>query len=251
LLAYDPAFAYELAVIVADGLRRMYAEGEEIFYYLALYNENYAMPPMSAGVEEGILKGLYKFKPGPEIPHPASGHPLPSDGRGAGGEGLKAHIFGSGPIINSALRAQEILTERYGVSADVWSATSYKLLRTDALRCKRWNMLHPEEPAKKSYLERLLAKEQGVFVAVSDYMRLVPDQIAPWVPGGLMTLGTDGFGRSDTRARLRRFFEVDSESTVIATLYALAEKQQLAPAVVQRAIRDLGLNQEKVFPRIV
>jgi pyruvate dehydrogenase E1 component len=233
LLAYDPAFAYELAVIVADGLRRMFAEGEEIFYYLALYNENYAMPPMPAGVEDGILKGLYKFKPGPD------------------GKKNKAHIFGSGPMINSALKAQEILAERYGVSADVWSATSYKLLRTDALRCKRWNMLHPTATPKKSYVETVLAKEQGTFVAVSDYMRLVPDQIAPWVPGGLVTLGTDGFGRSDTRARLRRFFEIDAESTVIATLYALAEKEQVDRQLVEKAIKDLGMKPEKVFPQIV
>ena len=247
LLAYDPAFAYELAVIIADGLRRMFAEGEEIFYYLSLYNENYAMPPMPAGVEDGILKGLYKFKPGPEVPRP-------SDGRGAAGEGkklLKAHIFGSGSIINPALKAQEILAERYGVSADVWSATSYKLLRTDAIRCHRWNMLHPASPPKKSYIETLLAKEQGAFVAVSDNVRLVPDQIAPWVPGGLMTLGTDGFGRSDTRARLRRFFEIDAESTVIATLYALAEKGQIGRALVEKAIKELGVDPEKVPPQIV
>src|SRR6185369_1811434 len=189
-LPYDPAFGYELAIIVTDGLRRMYAEGEEIFYYLSLYNENYAQPAMPPGVEDGILKGLYKFKPGPE------------------GKKIKAHILGSGPIILSALKAQEILAERYGVSADVWSATSYKLLRTDVLRCQRWNMMHPMEAPRKSYLEQVLAKEQGTFVAVSDNIRTVSDQIAPWVPGGLFSLGTDGFGRSDTRTRLRRFFGV-------------------------------------------
>jgi pyruvate dehydrogenase E1 component len=261
LLAYDPAFAYEIAVIIADGLRRMYAEGEDIFYYLSLYNENYAMPPMPAGVEDGILKGLYKFKPGPGLPArssparrdesaPSSYQESQSRLTSAATE-IKAHIFGSGPIINSALKAQEILADRYGVSADVWSATSYKLLRTDALRCKRWNMLHPTQPPKKSYIETLLAKERGVFVAVSDYMRLVPDQIAPWVPGGLMTLGTDGFGRSDTRARLRRFFEVDAESTVIATLYALAEKGLVERQPVEKAIKDLGVDPEKVQPQIV
>jgi pyruvate dehydrogenase E1 component len=233
LLAYDPAFAYELAVIVADGLRRMFAEREEIFYYLSLYNENYAMPPMPAGVETGILKGLYKFKPGPD------------------GRKLKAQIFGSGPIINAALKAQEILGERYDVSADVWSATSYKLLRTDALRCQRWNMLHPTAPPEKSYLETLLAKEQGPFVAVSDNIRMVPDQIAPWVPGGLTTLGTDGFGRSDTRTRLRRFFGIDAESTVVAVLQALAGKGQVDRRVVQSAIEDLGLDPEKPQPQIV
>jgi pyruvate dehydrogenase E1 component len=258
LLAYDPAFAYEIAVIVADGLRRMYAEGEDIFYYLTLYNENYPMPPMPAGVEDGILKGLYKFKSGPEIPARSSGrksapssHQKNQSRLTSAATEIKAHIFGSGTIINSALKAQEILAERYGVSADVWSATSYKLLRTDALRCKRWNMLHPTAAPKKSHVETLLAKEQGVFVAVSDYMRLVPDQIAPWVPGGLMTLGTDGFGRSDTRARLRRFFEVDAESTVIATLYALAEKGLIERQLVEKAIKDLDVNPEKVFPQIV
>jgi pyruvate dehydrogenase E1 component len=261
LLAYDPAFAYEIAVIVADGLRRMYAEGEDVFYYLTLYNENYPMPPMPAGVEDGILKGLYKFKPGAEIPARSSparrDKSAPSSRQESqsrltsAATGIKAHIFGSGTIINSALKAQEILAECYGVSADVWSATSYKLLRTDALRCKRWNMLHPTKPPKKSYVETLLAKEQGTFVAVSDYMRLVPDQIASWVPGGLMTLGTDGFGRSDTRVRLRRFFEVDAESTVIATLYALAEKSLVERQLVERAIKELGVNPEKVQPQIV
>jgi pyruvate dehydrogenase E1 component len=232
-LPYDPAFGYELAVIVSDGLRRMYVENEDIFYYIALYNENHAMPPMPPGVEDGILKGLYKFKSGAE------------------GKKVKAHILGSGPIIQSALKAQEILSERYDVSADVWSATSYKLLRTDAIRCQRWNMMHPTEPPKKSYLENLLAKEQGTFVAVSDNIRTVPDQIAPWVPGGLFTLGTDGFGRSDTRARLRRFFGMDVESTVIGTLYALAEKNIIGCEVVAQAIKDLGVDPEKVQPQIV
>jgi pyruvate dehydrogenase E1 component len=248
LLVYDPAFACEIAVIVADGLRRMYAEGEDIFYYLSLYNENYPMPPMPEGVEEGVLKGLYKFKAAPH-PQPLS-HRMGEGGRRSG-EGLKAHIFGSGPIIRSALKAQEILAERYGVSADVWSATSYKLLRTDAIRCQRWNMLHPTESPRKCYVENLLEKEQGVFVAVSDQIRAVPDQIATWVPGGLMTLGTDGFGRSDTRERLRRFFEVDAESTVIATLYALAEKGEVERSVVARAIKELGVDPEKIQPQLV
>jgi pyruvate dehydrogenase E1 component len=232
-LVYDPAFAFELAVIIADGMRRMFVENEDIFYYLSIYNENYPMPPMPAGVGDGILQGLYKFQPGP------------------GGKKIKAHIFGSGSIMQSALKAQTILAEKYGVSADVWSATSYKLLRTDALRCRRWNMLHPTQPAKKSHLETVLGKETGAFVAVSDNIRTVPDQIAPWVPGGLFTLGTDGFGRSDTRAKLRRFFEVDAESTVIGTLYALAEKNLIERQVVARAIKDLGVDPEKAQPQIV
>jgi pyruvate dehydrogenase E1 component len=233
LLTYDPAFTYELAVIVADGLRRMYVEGEDVFYYLTLYNENYEMPPMPEGVAEGVLKGLYRFKAGPEK------------------KALKAHILGSGPIIREALRAQQILAERYDVSADVWSATSYKLLRNEALQTKRWNMLHPNDPPRQAYVETLLKEEKGVFVAVSDNLKIVPDQIAPWVPGGLATLGTDGFGRSDTRERLRRFFEVDAESTVIATLHALAEKGQLDKRVVGKAIKDLGLDPEKTHPQLV
>jgi pyruvate dehydrogenase E1 component len=233
LVTYDPAFAYETAVIIQDGLRRMYGEGEEVFYYLTLYNENYLMPPMPEGSQEGILKGLYRFRRG----NPAGKH--------------RAHIFGSGPIMNQALRAQEILGERYGVNADVWSATSYKLLRNDALRAKRWSMLHPGETPRTSYLENLLEHEEGVFVAVSDYMKIVPDQIAPWVPGGLTTLGTDGFGRSDTRPALRRFFEIDAEMTVVATLYALATEGEIRMEAVEKAIKDLNIDPEKAFPQLV
>ena len=158
-LPYDPAFGFELAVIIADGLRRMFVENEDIFYYLSLYNENYSMPPMPAGVEDGILKGLYKFKAGRRFP-PSRADPPVSQSRQRGAT-VKAHIFGSGPIIQSALKAQEILAERYGVSADVWSATSYKLLRTDAIRCQRWNMLHPTEPPKKSYVEDAAGERAG------------------------------------------------------------------------------------------
>jgi pyruvate dehydrogenase E1 component len=268
-LPYDPAFGFELAVIIADGMRRMFVENEDIFYYLALYNENHPMPPMPVGVEDGIVKGLYKFKAGPEISQPgsagfqpasstsktestgASSAPAKLVGKMPALPGVKAHLFGSGSIMQSALKAQLILAEKYGVSADVWSATSYKLLRTDAIRTQRWNMLHPTQPAKKNYVETLLAKEQGAFVAVSDNIRTVPDQITPWVPGGLFTLGTDGFGRSDTRARLRRFFGVDVESTVIGTLYALAEKNLIESKVVAQAIKDLGVDPEMVQPQIV
>jgi pyruvate dehydrogenase E1 component len=233
LLTYDPAFGFEVAAIIADGLHRMYEKGEDLFYYLTLYNEKYAMPAMPEGCLDGILKGLYKFKPGPE------------------GMKHRAQIFGSGPIINQALRAQTILAEKYGVSADVWSATNYKWLRNDALKARRWNMLHPCETPKKSYIETLLANEKGPFIAVSDNMKMVPDQIAPWVPGGLMTLGTDGFGRSETRANLRRFFEVDAELTVIATLYALAEKGAIERKIVETAIKDLNVAPEKVHAAIL
>jgi pyruvate dehydrogenase E1 component len=187
---------------------------------------------MPEGVEPGILNGLYRFKPGPEKFK------------------LKAHILGSGPIIREALRAQEILAEKFEVSADVWSATSYKRLRNDALLASRWNMLHPSEPPRRSYLESVLAGEKGVFIAVSDNMKIVPDQIARWVPGGLTTLGTDGFGRSDTRKRLRRFFEVDAELTVIATLSALAERGQLDRKVVKEALAQLDVDSNKAHPAL-
>ncbi len=230
LLTYDPAYAYEVTVIIQDGLRRMYQEGENIFYYITLYNENLLMPPMPEGVEQGILKGLYKFKAGPA------------------GKKAKAHLFGSGPILRNALAAQEILAEKYNVSADVWSATSYKQLRTDALNCSRWNLLHPASPQRKSYVESVLEKEKGVFVAVSDFMKSVPEQIAPWVPGGLTVLGTDGFGRSETRENLRRFFEIDAPMVVLATLNALAKQGTIDKSVPARAIAELGINPEKPYP---
>ncbi|MBM3860353.1 MAG: pyruvate dehydrogenase (acetyl-transferring), homodimeric type [Verrucomicrobia bacterium] len=225
LLAYEPAFGYEIAVIIREGMRRMFENGEDIFYYIALHNENYPMPAMPDGVEEGILKGLYKF-------------------RKCSGD-ARANILGSGPILREALRAQEILAERYGVGVNVWSVTNYKQLRTDALACRRWNMLHPTEPPRRSYLETVLEKETGPFIAVSDNIKTVPDQIAPWIPGGLTTLGTDGFGRSDTRPVLRRFFEVDAECVVIATLGALDKK------LAAQAIQDLGVDPEKPFPQVV
>jgi pyruvate dehydrogenase E1 component len=233
LYTYDPAFGFELAVIIADGLRRMYEHGDEIFYYLTLYNEKYPMPAMPEGARDGILKGLYKFRAAPDKLR------------------LRANIFGSGPIINEALKAQTILAEKYGVGADVWSATNYKWLRNDALNMRRWNLLHPAETPKKSYIEALLENQPGPFIAVSDNMKVVPDQIAPWVPGGLTTLGTDGYGRSDTRERLRRFFEVDAELTVIATLHALASKGALDRKIVAQAIKELDVDPEKAHPIIL
>ena len=231
---YDPAFAYEIAIIVQDGLRRMYHDREDIFYYLTVHNENYPQAAMPKGAEDGILKGLYKFSRGPRNTKSK--------------KYVKAQIFGSGSILREALRAQQILAEHYGVSADVWSATSYKNLRNDALAVERWNMLHPEKPPRKPYIVQLLEKEEGPFVAASDYMKLVPDQISRWVPGGLFTLGTDGFGRSDTREALRRFFEVDAESITIAVLYRLAEEGKIKKTVVTKAIQELGIDPEKVDP---
>jgi pyruvate dehydrogenase E1 component len=229
LRVYDPAFSYELAVIIQDGLKRMYQDNEDTFYYITLYNENITMPKMPQGVEDGILKGLYKYQEAPKAK-------------------IKAHILASGTILPEAIKAQTILAEKYGVSADLWSATSYKQLRGEAMNAQRWNMLHPTEKPRKSYVETILAKEKGTFVAVSDYMRAVPDMIAPWVPGGLFTLGTDGFGRSDGRPQLRRFFEVDTECIVVGTLYALAQKGEIDPKIVDKAIKALGLNPEKPSP---
>lgn len=233
LVAYHPAFAYEIVVIIRDGLRRMYAEQEDVFYYITLGNENYSMPEMPAGVEDGILKGLYKFRPGKKK-------------KGL----LKAHILGSGSLILEALRAQKILAQKYNVAADVWSVTSYKELRRDALETDRWNRLHPLKPPRQSYLETILKDQEGPFIAVSDCMKSVPDQISPWITGGLTTLGTDGFGRSDSREALRRFFEVDAEFIVLATLEALAKRGQVPKKLMHQAIRDFKIDPDKKNPLI-
>jgi pyruvate dehydrogenase E1 component len=231
LVAYDPAFAYELAVIVRDGIRRMYHDFEDVFYYITLYNDNYAMPPMPEGVSEGILKGMYRLRPAAQ-----------------GLAGGKVHLLGSGPILIQALRAQELLAEQFGVAADVWSVTSYRELRREALEVERWNLLHPTEKPRQSYLQQVLAKEEGPFVAASDYLRSVPEMIARWVPGGLYPLGTDGFGRSDTREALRRHFEVDAECIAYAALSQLAQRGKLKPQALQQGLQKLGIDPEKVSP---
>jgi pyruvate dehydrogenase E1 component len=231
LRAYDPAFAFELAVIICDGLKRMYQDGEQVFYYITLYNENYAMLPMPEGATDGILRGLYKFRPATiESKH------------------TKVHLLGSGPLLREALRAQEMLAVQFQVAADVWSVPSYKELRREALEVERWNRLHPTAEPRQSYLERTLAQESGIFIAVSDYVKSIPEMIDRWVPGGLVPLGTDGFGRSETRAALRRFFEVDAECTVVAALARLASRGELEPSRVQAAIEQLGIDSEKPDP---
>jgi len=222
IAAYDPAFMFELAVILQDGLKRMYQDQEELSYYITLYNEPYPMPPMPANVEAGIREGMYRFRPAPD------------HGR------YQAHLLASGPLINEALRAQELLL-RYGVAAEVWSVTSYKTLRVRALEAERWNRLHPEEPPRVSYLQKTAQGLNGPCVAVSDYVRLVSEQIASWIPGGLLALGTDGFGRSDSRKALRRFFEIDAEHLTVATLYALHRRGTVEAQAVRKAIRDLGV----------
>ncbi len=232
LVTYDPAYAYELAVIVREGLRRMFQEREDVFYYLTVYNENYPMPPLPEGAEEGILRGLYPVSPAPEGP----------DDR------PRAQLLGSGPLLREALRAQTLLAERYGVAAQVWSATSYNQLRRDALAAERWNRLHPGEEPRVPYVTRVLTDQPGPVVAVSDYLKIVPEQIARWVPAGLTPLGTDGFGRSETREALRRFFEIDAESIVLATLTRLAAAGAIDGDVPGRAIGELGLDPEKRNP---
>ncbi len=231
LLTYDPAYAYEIAVIIQDGIRRMYGEQEDIFYYLTLGNEPYDMPAMPEGAEEGIIKGIYKLKP--DSLENATHH---------------VQLFGSGAILREALRAGEILAEKYGVSAQVWSVTSYKELRKDALETERWNRLHPSKPARKPYITRVLETARGPVVAASDYMKILPDMIRPWVAQDLVALGTDGFGRSDTREALRRHFEVDAESIAVAALYALSNQGGIRRDQVARAIEDLGVDPDKVNP---
>ena len=233
LVTYDPAFAFEIAVIIRDGIRRMYEEQENIHYYLTIMNENYAMPPMPEGAKEGIVKGMYKFKP--------------SDKKNPK---LHAQLMGSGTIINGVLKAQEILEKDYEVAADVWSVTSYKELRRDALNVERWNLLNPGSKPKESYLQKILKNEKGVFVSASDYVKALPDSIAKWFPRPLYSLGTDGFGRSEGRTELRDFFEVDAKHIVLATLHALANEGSIEHSVVKKAIKDLKINPSKPNPMI-
>ncbi len=237
LLAYDPAFAYEVAILVEEGLRRMVGENEDVFYYLTLQNENYPMPEMPEGAREGIVRGLYRFRAA-EKRH-AQRH---------------VQLLGSGSILNAVLRAQVLLAE-LGVSADVWSATSYQQLRNDALACERWNRLHPAEKPREPWVRQVLAGVDGPFVAASDYVKLWPEMVARFLPGRLVPLGTDGFGMSDTRDALRRHFEIDAESIAIAALAALADEGPNAGRVtrdeVAAAIARLGVDPAKLDPASV
>jgi len=235
IVAYDPAYAYELAVIIQDGLRRMYGDGEEIFYYLSVYNENYEMPAMPEGdhIHEGILKGMYKFR----------------STEGGSGQKQRPQLFGSGTILNEVVRAQQLLKEKYGIGSDVWSVTSYSELCRASMDADRWNRLHPGEPQRKSYLMEQLAGVDGPFISASDNVRLVADQLRQWIPGQYVVLGTDGFGRSETRTVLRRHFEVDAECTAFATLTALAENGGFDAAKLPGVLKELGIDPEKVNPR--
>ncbi|HWH35934.1 MAG TPA: pyruvate dehydrogenase (acetyl-transferring), homodimeric type [Acidimicrobiales bacterium] len=229
---YDPAFAYELAVIIADGCRRMYGENEDLFYYLTLYNENYPMPEMPEGAEAGILRGLYRFIGAPSEPS------------------LRATILFSGTGCLAAREARHELAEHYDVGAELWSATSYKSLREEALATERWNRLHPSQSPRTPWVTETLSEAEGPYVAVSDHIKAVPDQIGRWVPGTFAPLGTDGFGRSDTRQALRRHFETDAAHVVVATLAALASEGQVKESAVTDAMERYGIDAEAVDPRL-
>ena len=229
--AFDPAFTYETAIIIFDGMKRMYEDGETAIYYLMVGNDNYIMPEMPEGCEEGIVKGMYKFR---TVEANKAKH--------------RVQLFGSGAIMMGVLEAQAILAEKYGVSSDVWSVTSYNELRRDAQECKRWNMFHPTLPPKKSYVETITEGSEGPFIAASDYVQAHSEQIAQFLPDDFLALGTDGMGRSETREALRRHFEVDAECVVIGALSQLFKQGKIEAKVVEKAIKDLGVNPEKLSP---
>jgi pyruvate dehydrogenase E1 component len=245
-LSYDPAYVYELAVIVQDGLRRMYAEGEDHFYYITMYNEDYAMPAMPEGVRGGIVRGIYRFRAAA-----AAAGEKPSGKKAKGGAGSVVQLLASGPIVNEALRAQEILAEKYGVAADVWSVTSWTELRRDALEAERWNRLHPAEAARTPYVVSALGDANGPYIAATDYMKALPDALAPWLGSRLVTLGTDGFGRSDNREHLRRHFENNAASIAAAALSKLARDGAFDKAKAQAAFAELGVETEGTNPALL
>jgi pyruvate dehydrogenase E1 component len=228
-VAYDPTYAYELAVIVQDGMRRMYQVQENVFYYITCMNENYTHPAMPTGVAQGILNGMYLLQIG---------------GRGK----VRVTLFGSGTILREVLAAAQLLEQSFGVPADVFSVTSFSELRKNALQIERWNLLHPIEPPKQTYIQQALGDLEGPFVAATDYMKTVPDQIRQWIPGRYAVLGTDGFGRSDSRAELRRFFEVDRYYVTIAALKALADEGKIDAQTVIKAMKTFGIDPEKPNP---
>ncbi len=231
LKAYDPAFAYELAVIIRDGLERMYEKQENVFYYLTVMNESYVQPRMPEGVKEGIIRGIYRLR-----------------NSNKGKASMRAHLLGSGAILNKAVEAQGILEKKYNVAADVWSVTSYKELHNDGLSVDRWNMLHPDSKPRVPYLTQALWDSRGVFVAATDYVKALPESVHKWIPGRMVSLGTDGFGRSDGRRHLRDLFEVDERYIVLAALHCLALEGKMEPETVKKAMIDLDINPEKVDP---
>jgi pyruvate dehydrogenase E1 component len=228
-VSYDPTYAYELAVIIQDGIRRMIGGGESIFYYITCMNENYVHPAMPSGVEDGILKGMYLLH--------------------VGGQGqVRVQLMGSGTILREVIAAAGLLESDFGIPSDIWSVTSFNQLRREALEVERWNQLHPNDKPRRSYFESCLAKREGPYVAATDYMKIVPDQVQRWVPGRFVTLGTDGYGRSDSRKALRRFFEVDRHYIAVAALKALADDGKLDQKTVGEAIRKYGIDPDKPDP---
>lgn len=233
-ISYDPTFGYELAVIIQDGMRRMYQDQEDVYYYITVMNENYPHPEMPKDAEQGILRGMYLFRKGSETI--------------SGGSTLRVQLLGSGTILREVIAAAEILDQDFGISADIWSVTSFNELRREALDVTRWNMLHPSEPARLSYVTNCLKDCTGPVVAATDYMKIFADQIREFVPGRYKVLGTDGFGRSDTREKLRQFFEVDRHYVAIATLQALAEDGKISAETVAQAIKKFGIDPDKPNP---
>ncbi|HLJ43077.1 MAG TPA: pyruvate dehydrogenase (acetyl-transferring), homodimeric type, partial [Candidatus Binataceae bacterium] len=233
-IAYDPTYAYELAVIIHDGLRRMLAEQEDVFYYITLMNENYVHPEMPEGAQEGILKGMYPLTNG-----------------GGNGKGPRVQLLGSGTILREAIAAADLLRNDFGVGADIWSVPSFTQLRRDGIDTERWNMLHPTEPQRRSYVETCLADRPGPVVAATDYIRAFADQIRPYVPRRYRVLGTDGYGRSDYRERLRSFFEIDRHYITVAALRSLAEEEQIPASRVAAAIKKYEIDPEKPNPATV
>jgi pyruvate dehydrogenase E1 component len=227
--AYDPTFAYELAVIIQDGMQRMYVQNESVFYYISVMNENYPQPALPADAAGGIVRGGYLLQ------------------RGAPGD-LRATLLGSGTILRECIAAAELLHARFGVMSDVYSITSFSELRREALECERWNLLHPADTARVPYVQTLLGGRDGTLVAATDYMRTVPDQIRAWVPQPYVTLGTDGFGRSDARAQLRQFFEVDRNFIALAALKSLADAGKIDRHIVFEAVSALGIDANKADP---
>jgi pyruvate dehydrogenase E1 component len=235
LKAYDPAFAYELAVIIQDGITRMYCHREDWIYYLTVTNETYTMPPMPDGehVRDGILKGMYRFRSS-DLKKPRNR--------------TKAHLLGSGAILNEAIAAQSLLAERFDVAADVWSVTSYKELYRDAIEAERWNLLNPDREARVPYLSTLFDGDDGVYIAASDYLKVLPAMVARWLSGPLHCLGTDGYGRSDGRRELRDFFEVDARYIALATLRQLADREEIPAKTLSEAIAEFKIDPEKPNP---
>jgi len=242
LRCYDPAYAFELAVVLQEGIRRMVEEPEDAFYYVTVMNENIEMPAMPEGAREGILKGLYRFSTAAEAAAAAEG------ARKLSAKAPQVRLLASGAIVGEARQAQTLLRERFGVAAELWSATSWKALRQDAMECERWNRLHPEEKARVPYLTQQLAGSSSPVVAASDYLRAIPDSVARWVPAPMAVLGTEGYGRSEGRAALRDFFEVDARHIAFTALSELARQGAFKAADLPAARASLGINAEKPNP---